>query len=103
MDFWLGRQIAKAKNQSSRRGWFVGSVCMNLSMLGFFAYGNFLLLNFQWLIARIVRIYQPPHRDILLPVGISFSTFHSLSCPLDTYRSVLKPTKSLRDFVLAVS
>src|SRR5881227_1209843 len=102
MDFWLGRQIAKAKGRS-RRGWLVASVCMNLSMLGFFKYGNFLLQNFQWLLAHIGIIYQPPHLDILLPVGISFYTFHSLSYTLDIYRGVLKPTKSLRDFVLAVS
>src|SRR5437899_3160494 len=102
MDFWLGRQIAKAKDQS-RRVWLVGSVCMNLSMLGFFKYGNFLLENFQWLLARIGIIYHPPHLDILFPVGISFYTFHSLSYTLDVYRGVLQPTKSLRDFVLAVS
>ena len=76
---------------------------MNLSMLGFFKYGNFLLQNFQWLLARLGIIYQPPHLDILLPVGISFYTFHSLSYTLDIYRGVLRPTKSLRDFVLAVS
>jgi len=103
MDFWLGRQIAKAKDQPSRRAWLVGSVCMNLSMLGFFKYGNFLLENFQWLLARIGIIYHPPHLDILLPVGISFYTFHSLSYTLDIYRGVLQPTRSLRDFVLAVS
>ena len=103
MDFWLGRQIAKAKNQPSRRAWLVASVCMNLSMLGFFKYGNFLLENFQWLLARIGVIYIPPHLDILLPVGISFYTFHSLSYTLDIYRGVLQPTRSLRDFVLAVS
>jgi alginate O-acetyltransferase complex protein AlgI len=70
---------------------------------GFFKYGNFLLQNFQWLLARIGIIYQPPHLNILLPVGISFYTFHSLSYTLDIYRGVLKPTRSLRDFVLAVS
>src|SRR5437667_125436 len=102
MDVWLGRQIAKAKGRS-RGGWLVGSVCMNLSMLGFFKYGNFLLQNFQWLVARIGIIYQPPHLDILLPVGISFYTFHSLSYTLDIYRGVLQPTRSLRDFILAVS
>src|SRR6476646_8735291 len=79
MDFWLGRQIGKAKDQRSKRRWLVASVCMNLSMLGFFKYGNFLLENFQWLLARIGIIYHPPHLDILLPVGISFYTFHSLS------------------------
>src|ERR1700736_1036731 len=103
MDFWLGRQLARAKGKPSQRWWLVASVCMNLSMLGFFKYGNFLLENFQWLLARIGVIYQPPHLDILLPVGISFYTFHSLSYTLDIYRGVLQPTKSLRDFVLAVS
>src|SRR5919106_1295065 len=103
MDFWLGRQMAKAKDQHARRRWLVASVCMNLSMLGFFKYGNFLLENFQWLLARIGIIYQPPHLDILLPVGISFYTFHSLSYTLDIYRGVMKPTRSLRDFALAVS
>ena len=103
MDFWLGRRIARAKPGRSRRVWLVASVAMNLSMLGFFKYGNFLLENFQWLMARIGVIYQPPHLDILLPVGISFYTFHSLSYTLDIYRGVLQPTKSLRDFVLAVS
>ena len=103
MDFWLGRQIAKAQGPRSRRIWLVASVCMNLSMLGFFKYGNFLLENFKWLMAQVGVIYQPPHLDILLPVGISFYTFHSLSYTLDIYRGVLQPTKSLRDFILAVS
>src|SRR3954451_16600260 len=70
MDFWLGARIAKAKGRQSHRAWLVASICMNLSMLGFFKYGNFLLENFQWLLARIGVIYQPPHLDILLPVGI---------------------------------
>src|SRR6201989_1459652 len=103
MDFWLGRQMSKARDKLSRRRWLVASVCMNLSMLGFFKYGNFLLQNFQWLLARVGILYQPPHLDILLPVGISFYTFHSLSYTLDIYRGVLQPTRSLRDFVLAVS
>jgi D-alanyl-lipoteichoic acid acyltransferase DltB (MBOAT superfamily) len=102
MDFWLGRQIGKAQGRAKRK-WLVASVCMNLSMLGFFKYGNFLLQNFQWLLARVGIIYHPPHLDILLPVGISFYTFHSLSYTLDIYRGVLQPTRSLRDFVLAVS
>lgn len=103
MDFWLGARIARAKGRHAKKVWLVASVAMNLSMLGFFKYGNFLLENFQWLMARIGIIYQPPHLDILLPVGISFYTFHSLSYTLDVYRGVMQPTRSLRDFVLAVS
>src|SRR3979490_2116208 len=103
MDFWLGARIARAEGKRSRKLWLVASVPINPSMLAFFKYGNFLLENFQWLMARLGAIYQPPHLDILLPVGISFYTFHSLSYTLDIYRGVLQPTKSLRDFILAVS
>ena len=103
LDFWLGSRIARETQPRRRKIWMTASIAVNLSMLGFFKYGNFLLENFQWLIARVGIIYQPPHLDILLPVGISFYTFHSLSYTLDVYRGVMQPTKSLRDFVLAVS
>ena len=90
MDFWLGRQIAKAKNPSRDRAWLVASVCMNLSMLGFFKYGNFLLENFQWLLARIgsdlpsaTSRHPSPGRNFLLHVSILFPTpsiFIAASC-----------------------
>ena len=69
------------------------SVAVNLSMLGFFKYGNFLLENFQWALARGGITYQPPHLDVFLPIGISFYTFHSLSYTLDIYRGVMQPTQ----------
>src|SRR5438046_4746364 len=95
MDFWLGARIARAKGRHSRRLWLVASVCMNLSMLGFFKYGNFLLENFKWLLAQIGVIYQPPHLDILLPVGFSFYTFQSLYYALYFSRGVLLSTWSM--------
>src|SRR4029077_6075946 len=61
LDFWLGAQIARTEGIKARRGWLVFSVVVNLSMLGFFKYGNFLLENFQWLLARVGVNYQPPH------------------------------------------
>ena len=102
LDYWLGAKIARAPAES-RKAWLVASVTVNLSMLGFFKYGNFLLENFQWLLARVGVAYQPPHLDIFLPIGISFYTFHSLSYTLDVYRGATQPTRSLRDFLLAVS
>jgi alginate O-acetyltransferase complex protein AlgI len=102
MDYWLGARIAAAA-ANWRRFWLVLSVTVNLSMLGFFKYGNFLLENVQWLLARAGVDYHPPHLDIFLPIGISFYTFHSLSYTLDVYRGATKPTRSLRDFLLAVS
>ena len=103
LDFYLGSRIANASTPGSRKAWMWASVTSNLSMLGFFKYGNFLLANTQWLLARAGVHYQPPHLDVFLPIGISFYTFHSLSYTLDVYRGVCTPTKSLRDFTLAVS
>ena len=103
MDFYLGRIMGKQTRPEARKVWLVISVAVNLSMLGFFKYGNFLLENFQWALARGGIAYQPPHLDLFLPIGISFYTFHSLSYTLDIYRGVLQPTRSMRDFVLAVS
>ncbi|MDB6167083.1 MAG: rane bound O-acyl transferase family protein [Lacunisphaera sp.] len=103
LDFYLGARIARATTPRARKHWMIASCISNLSMLGFFKYGNFLLENTQWLLARAGVSYMPPHLDVFLPVGISFYTFHSLSYTLDVYRGVCTPTKSLRDFTLAVS
>src|SRR4051812_13759707 len=103
LDFYLGRKMGKVHTPAERRLWLVISVAVNLSMLGFFKYGNFLLENFQWVLARGGIQYKPPHLDVFLPIGISFYTFHSLSYTLDIYRGVMRPTRSLRDFTLAVS
>jgi alginate O-acetyltransferase complex protein AlgI len=103
LDFYLGRKMGKVHEARERRVWLVISVAVNLSMLGFFKYGNFLLENFTWVLARGGIQYKPPHLDVFLPIGISFYTFHSLSYTLDIYRGVMRPTRSLRDFALAVS
>jgi alginate O-acetyltransferase complex protein AlgI len=103
LDFYLGSRIAAAKGGSARKAWMIASVTSNLSMLGFFKYGNFALENTRWLLAQLGVAYNPPHLGIFLPIGISFYTFHSLSYTLDVYRGVCAPTRSLRDFALAVS
>src|SRR6201991_111221 len=51
LDFWLGARIAAA-SAGSRKAWLVTSITANLSMLGFFKYGNFLLENTKWLLAQ---------------------------------------------------
>ena len=103
LDFYLGRKMGKENNPGRRKVWLWLSVASNLSMLGCFKYGNFLLENFTWALARGGIEYKPPHLDLFLPIGISFYTFHSLSYTLDIYRGVMQPTRSLRDFTLAVS
>ena len=52
LDFYLGRKMGSIETPRERRVWLWISVAVNLSMLGFFKYGNFLLENFQWVLAR---------------------------------------------------
>src|SRR5262249_23598087 len=85
------RRRTSAAPPSTRKAWLVASIAANLSMLGFFKYGNFLLENTQWLLAQAGVAYQPPHLDLFLPIGISFYTFHSLSYTLDVYRGATPP------------
>ena len=94
----LARVLRRDPTPAERKLWLWISVAVNLSMLGFFKYGNFLLENFTWVLARGGIQYKPPHLDVFLPIGISFYTFHSLSYTLDIYRGVMKPTRRLRDF-----
>src|SRR5438132_2632230 len=60
MDFYLGRLMSKETRPRVRKLWLFFSVAVNLSLLGFFKYGNFLLENFQWVLARGGITYKPP-------------------------------------------
>src|SRR4030081_1384979 len=101
--FYLGRKMGKLEEPRQRRLWLIIRLARDLSMLRVLKCGNFLVKNFQWVLAHGGIQYKPPHLDVFLPIGISFYTFHSLSYTLDIYRGVMKPTRSLRDFTLAVS
>jgi D-alanyl-lipoteichoic acid acyltransferase DltB (MBOAT superfamily) len=72
-------------------------------MLAFFKYGNFLLNNFVLLVNSVGIDYQPAKADIILPVGISFYTFQTLSYTLDMYKRKSPPENSLLDFSLFVT
>ena len=103
VDWWLAGRMGQEADPGRRRAWLVVSLVMNFGLLGFFKYGNFLLDNTIALCAAVGLTYHPPHLDILLPVGISFYTFQTLSYTIDVYRGQLKPERSFRDFALFVS
>lgn len=103
VDYFAGARMAASTRPSVRKGWLAVSLIANLGILGFFKYGNFLLENFQALLALGGISYAPPRLDIVLPVGISFYTFQTLSYSLDIYRGQLQPTRSFRDFALYVT
>jgi D-alanyl-lipoteichoic acid acyltransferase DltB (MBOAT superfamily) len=79
------------------------SLCVNLGILAFFKYFNFFIDNFIGIFNFFGVSPDSPTINIILPVGISFYTFQTLSYTIDIYRGKLSPTKSFLDFALFVS
>lgn len=103
VDWFLGKWMAKTEQKNKRVLLLVASLVVNLGMLSFYKYGNFLLENFTWLMGQVGVEYVPPKMDIVLPVGISFYTFQTLSYTLDIYRGKMKPWTSFLDYALYVT
>jgi alginate O-acetyltransferase complex protein AlgI len=103
VDWYAAQALVRAQGKHARRAWMLLSVVVNLGMLGYFKYGEFLMENFQALAASAGVIYHPPAWDIVLPVGISFYTFATLSYTLDIYLRRAKPAENFLDYALFVT
>jgi alginate O-acetyltransferase complex protein AlgI len=103
VDWWVARRIHASDNAARRRHLLWLSLAVNLGLLGYFKYGGFLLDNWVALMAGFGIDWQAPGWDIVLPVGISFYTFQTLSYTLDVYYRRAKPSDSLLDFSLFVT
>ena len=103
VDWWAARRIHESDTQARRRAWLMLSLTANLGLLGYFKYGGFLLENWAALMAGVGIDWQAPAWDIILPVGISFYTFQTLSYTLDVYLRRAQPATSLLDFSLFVT
>ena len=103
LDFVVGKKLYHEQRRSRRKLLLAISLVGNLGMLGFFKYGGFLLDNFVLLTTALGIDFQPARPDIILPVGISFYTFQTLSYTLDMYSRRSEPEKSLLDFSLFVT
>ena len=103
VDWYAAQGLVKARRQSARHAWMLLSVVANLGMLGYFKYGQFLLDNFSALMAGLGIAYHPAHYDIVLPVGISFYTFATMSYTLDVYLRRAAPAQNLLDYALFVT
>jgi len=103
VDWFVGRRVYVSRSISVRRMALLLSLFVNLGLLGFFKYGTFLLTNFTMFMNLIGIKYVPAQYDIILPVGISFYTFQTLSYTLDIYSGKAKPWDSFRDYALYVT
>ena len=97
-DWILSWQIFKAKTKSVKIALMWLSICISLSILGYFKYANFFLWNWN---AMVEGNFQP--LEIILPVGISFYTFQSISYVVDVYKRKIVPTRSWFDYLFFLS
>ncbi len=103
LDYFTGLRIFNSKTPSLKKTWLVISVCINLGFLVYFKYYNFFIDSFA---ALLNTAGFKPHiatLNLILPIGISFYTFHGLSYVLDIYNNKFKPTQNIVDYSLFVS
>jgi alginate O-acetyltransferase complex protein AlgI len=103
MDFRLGQLVASASSETTKRRYVWVSVTLNLLILGVFKYYNFFAAEFVSSLAAIGLHVSLPTAQLLLPVGISFYTFQSMSYVLDIARGVTKPAAGFWNFALYVA
>ena len=103
IDWVVGRRLHDAEDTRVRRRLLMVSLAVNLGLLGFFKYASFALENFVWLVQQMGFDFHPAAPGIILPLGISFYTFQTLSYTISIYRRDLRPADSLVDFALFVT
>ena len=103
VDYTIGIKLKSEKNQTKRKILLWTSICVNLSFLGFFKYANFFLDNFTAAFSFFGSEIATHSLDIILPVGISFYTFQTLSYTIDVYKQKLEPTNDFIVFSAFVS
>ncbi len=103
LDYWFGLSISRSDNDRVRRRWLLASLGVNLGILGFFKYFDFFTDSAVEMLQRIGLDVHPPLLRILLPVGISFYTFHGISYVFDVYRRHIEPSRSLLDYSVFVA
>ena len=97
-DWWVAQFIDSSKNRTERRIALSVSLVFSLSILLFFKYSNFVMFNFE---ALIGGNFQP--LDLIMPVGISFYTFRTISYVVDVYKKKIQPTVEYLDYLFFLS
>lgn len=103
LDYGVGRLMAHETKALNRKVLLWVSIIVNLGFLGFFKYYNFFLDNFVHAFSMFGMPISARSLNIILPVGISFYTFQTLSYSIDVYRKKLKPTTDVVAFAAFVS
>ena len=103
LDFYVGKEIWKSKKIINKKILLTLSIIGNLGLLGFYKYADFSISQFNDLGNSLGLAMDIPLLNLILPVGISFYTFQTLSYTIDIYRGKLEPSESLGEFALFVA
>jgi len=103
IDYFAALGMSQTSKKPVKRLWLALSLMGNLGMLFFFKYFNFFNMNVARVLSLFNVSYQPLSIDVLLPIGISFYTFQTLSYTIDVYRGDMQPERDFFDFALYVS
>jgi alginate O-acetyltransferase complex protein AlgI len=103
IDYVAGGRLAASCDPAARRGWLLVSVAVNLTVLGVFKYAGFAAQSFNAIADWLQAGGRLPLVEIVLPVGISFYTFQTMSYSIDLYRGVARPAASIWHFAAYVS
>lgn len=103
LDYFTGLRIGQASHPKQRKFWFWLSIAVNLGFLGIFKYYNFFAESMAALFTQLGFKASPILLRLILPVGISFYTFHGLSYVIDIYHKKIKPERNFVDYSLFVS
>jgi alginate O-acetyltransferase complex protein AlgI len=103
VSFMAGLGFLRWTDASHRRMCLVVPIVTDLALLGFFKYANFGLESARGVLHLLGSDVQVPHYNIILPIGISFYTFHTISYIVDSYRGTIRPTRNFFEFAAYVS
>jgi alginate O-acetyltransferase complex protein AlgI len=103
VSFSAGLGFLRWTDPGRRRLCLIVPITVDLALLGFFKYANFVVQSFADFATALGSDVHPPHWNIILPVGISFYTFHTITYIVDSYRGVIRPTRNLFEFSAYVS
>lgn len=103
IDFFVGRQLSETKEEPKRKKLLYLSIIANLGFLVFFKYFNFFIGSFKEMLVSSGVQTNMDTLNIILPMGISFYTFQSMSYTIDIYRKKLKPEKDILKFATYIS
>ena len=102
-DFYFGEIIFNAKNHERKKLYLIISLAGNLGLLGFFKYSDFAIAQFNFVGNYFNFADEIPELNFVLPIAISFYTFHSITYTVGIYRNQIKPVKSFIQYAIFVS